>query len=140
MADNSELGPAWRLLALPLRAGRLTILGVSALIGVGLLFSGFALWLAALTAIAVAATWMAVSQEWMVFKTPPANQAETLLRQRRLRSIAIAVALAAWVALFYAVTIVRLGGNVARRKADLLLPPALDVVRDFAHAVSGWLA
>lgn len=37
------------------------------------------------------------------------------LRRRRARSIAIAVALAALVALFYAVTIVKLGPGVLRR-------------------------
>ncbi len=36
-------------------------------------------------------------------------------RRRRTRSIAIAVALAGLVVLFYVVTIVRLGGNVASR-------------------------
>jgi hypothetical protein len=37
------------------------------------------------------------------------------LRQRRLRSIAIALALLALTALFYGATIVRLGGNVFNR-------------------------
>lgn len=37
------------------------------------------------------------------------------LRQRRLRSIAIALALLALTLLFYAATIVRLGGNVLNR-------------------------
>jgi hypothetical protein len=36
-------------------------------------------------------------------------------RRRRTRSIAIALALAALVLLFYAATIVRLGGNVMNR-------------------------
>jgi hypothetical protein len=36
-------------------------------------------------------------------------------RRQRMRSIAIALALAALVALFYAATIVRLGGNVFNR-------------------------
>lgn len=36
-------------------------------------------------------------------------------RQRRMRSIAIAVALAGLVILFYIATIVRLGGNVFNR-------------------------
>ena len=36
-------------------------------------------------------------------------------RRQRLRSVAIALALAALVALFYAATIVRLGGNVLNR-------------------------
>lgn len=36
-------------------------------------------------------------------------------RRQRLRSVAIAIALAALVALFYAATIVRLGGNVMNR-------------------------
>jgi hypothetical protein len=40
---------------------------------------------------------------------------EKQLRRRRARSVAIAVALAVLVVLFYAVTIVRLGGNVAGR-------------------------
>jgi hypothetical protein len=37
------------------------------------------------------------------------------LRRRRARSVAIAIVLAVLVALFYAVTIVRLGGNIAGR-------------------------
>jgi len=37
------------------------------------------------------------------------------LRRQRLRSIAIALALGFMVALFYAATIVRLGGNVMNR-------------------------
>jgi hypothetical protein len=37
------------------------------------------------------------------------------LRRQRMRSVAIALALAAMVALFYAATIVRLGGNVLNR-------------------------
>ncbi len=36
------------------------------------------------------------------------------LRRRRARSIAIAVALFAFVALFYVVTIAKIGGNIAR--------------------------
>jgi ferric-dicitrate binding protein FerR (iron transport regulator) len=36
-------------------------------------------------------------------------------RRQKMRSVAIAVALAALVALFYAATIVRLGGNVFNR-------------------------
>jgi hypothetical protein len=36
-------------------------------------------------------------------------------RRRRMRSIGIAVALAALVAIFYIATIVRLGGNVMNR-------------------------
>ncbi len=46
---------------------------------------------------------------------PLANlEAERLRRQRR-RSIAIALVLAALVLIFYVMTIVRLGGNVANR-------------------------
>jgi hypothetical protein len=37
------------------------------------------------------------------------------LKRQRMRSLAIALALAALVALFYAATIVRLGGNVLNR-------------------------
>jgi hypothetical protein len=37
------------------------------------------------------------------------------LRRKRMRSIAIALALAGLVLLFYAATIVRLGGNVLNR-------------------------
>ncbi|MEO8669080.1 MAG: hypothetical protein ABI399_11230 [Bauldia sp.] len=40
---------------------------------------------------------------------------EKQLRRRRARSVAIAVTLAVLVALFYAVTIVRIGGNIAGR-------------------------
>lgn len=42
------------------------------------------------------------------------NEAE-IKRKQRLRSIAIAVALAALVVLFYVATIARLGGNVLNR-------------------------
>jgi hypothetical protein len=38
---------------------------------------------------------------------------EAQLRRRRARSIAIAIALFAFVALFYAVTIAKIGGNIA---------------------------
>jgi hypothetical protein len=37
------------------------------------------------------------------------------VRQRRMRSIAIALMLVAMIGLFYAATIVRLGGNVLNR-------------------------
>jgi hypothetical protein len=37
------------------------------------------------------------------------------VRRRRMRSIAIAITLAVLVALFYVVTIVRIGGNIAGR-------------------------
>lgn len=40
---------------------------------------------------------------------------QALQRQRRMRSIAIAVALAGLAILFYVATIVRLGGNVFNR-------------------------
>ena len=40
---------------------------------------------------------------------------EGQLRRRRARSVAIAIALAVLVGLFYAVTIAKLGGNVAQR-------------------------
>lgn len=43
---------------------------------------------------------------------PPPKENE---RRQRMRSIAIAVALATLVALFYAATLIRLGGNVANR-------------------------
>ena len=51
---------------------------------------------------------------------PPAPQdgvrlSEAQLRRRRARSIAIGLALGALVILFWAVTIVRLGGNVVNR-------------------------
>lgn len=44
-----------------------------------------------------------------------ADQGAEGRRRQRRRSIAIAVALAVLVVLFYAATIVRLGGNVANR-------------------------
>ena len=40
---------------------------------------------------------------------------EAQARRRRARSIAIALALAAFVALFYVVTIAKIGGNIASR-------------------------
>ena len=40
---------------------------------------------------------------------------EELQRRRRMRSIAIGLALAALVVLFYVATLVRLGGNVMNR-------------------------
>ena len=53
-------------------------------------------------------------------RRPP--HAEQQLRRRRARSIAIAVALAVLVALFYVVTIVKLGGNVAGPAALMSRP------------------
>lgn len=44
-----------------------------------------------------------------------ADDEEERMRRRRGRSIAIAVALALFALLFYAATIVRLGGNVLNR-------------------------
>lgn len=46
---------------------------------------------------------------------PEIRLTEDQKRRRRSRSIAIAVILAGLVVLFYVVTIVRLGGNVASR-------------------------
>ena len=40
---------------------------------------------------------------------------EEQVRQRRSRSIAIAVILLGMVAMFYGITLVRLGGNIANR-------------------------
>lgn len=45
----------------------------------------------------------------------PDEEEKERARRQRMRSIAIALALAALVALFYAATIVRLGGNVFNR-------------------------
>ncbi len=45
----------------------------------------------------------------------PDQEEKERLRRQKMRSIAIALALAAMVALFYAATIVRLGGNVFNR-------------------------
>jgi len=44
-----------------------------------------------------------------------AKEQKERLRRQRMRSLAIALALGALVALFYIATIVRLGGNVASR-------------------------
>ena len=44
-----------------------------------------------------------------------ADEERRRIKRQRIRSIAIALALAALVALFYAATIVRLGGNVFNR-------------------------
>ncbi|MEZ5908658.1 MAG: hypothetical protein R3D31_07645 [Hyphomicrobiaceae bacterium] len=49
--------------------------------------------------------------------TPDEAQELERARRQRMRSIAIALALVALVVLFYVATIVRLGGNVARRPA-----------------------
>ncbi len=46
---------------------------------------------------------------------PPQNDATERERRQRMRSIAIALALGAMVAMFYAATIVRMGGNVVNR-------------------------
>jgi hypothetical protein len=43
------------------------------------------------------------------------NEQEEWLRRRRMRSIAIGLALAALVVLFYVATLVRMGGNVLNR-------------------------
>jgi hypothetical protein len=45
----------------------------------------------------------------------PVRLTEAQLRRRRARSVAIAVALALFVALFYVVTIAKIGGNIASR-------------------------
>ena len=56
--------------------------------------------------------WHIVNEEEII----KANEAEEVgKRKRRHRSIAIGLALAALVVLFYAATIVRLGGNVFNR-------------------------
>lgn len=47
--------------------------------------------------------------------TEPNEEERERLRRQRMRSLAIAFALIALVALFYAATIVRLGGNVFNR-------------------------
>lgn len=47
--------------------------------------------------------------------TDPNEEERERLRRQRMRSLAIAFALIALVALFYAATIVRLGGNVFNR-------------------------
>ena len=47
------------------------------------------------------------------------------MRQRRLRSIAIGLILAGLVVLFYAVTLVRIGGNIANGSPIGDTPPAL---------------
>ncbi len=46
---------------------------------------------------------------------PPAGMSEEQKRRQRWRNIAIALALAALAVLFFAATIVRLGGNVMNR-------------------------
>lgn len=51
----------------------------------------------------------------MTLMTDNPNDNRAGERRRRMRSIAIGVALAALVALFYIATIVRLGGNVFNR-------------------------
>lgn len=47
-------------------------------------------------------------------ETPEQSSAEAARRQR-MRSIAIAIALVSLVVLFYAATLIRLGGNVLNR-------------------------
>lgn len=47
--------------------------------------------------------------------TPEQREAEAFRRRRRTRSIALAVVLAALVALFYAVTIVKMGPGILDR-------------------------
>ncbi|KWT66715.1 hypothetical protein [Hyphomicrobium sulfonivorans] len=47
--------------------------------------------------------------------TDPNEEERERLRRQRMRSLAIAFALIALVGLFYAATIVRLGGNVFNR-------------------------
>ncbi len=50
----------------------------------------------------------------------PESLSEQQVRARRNRSIAIALALGAMVLLFYAATIVRMGGNVVNRPLAIL--------------------
>jgi hypothetical protein len=51
----------------------------------------------------------------MTLPDEPVRLTEAQLRRRRARSVAIAIALAAFVALFYVVTIAKIGGNIASR-------------------------
>lgn len=53
--------------------------------------------------------------EWELSVIDGPKQTDEDKRRQRLRSIAIALALALLVALFYAATLVRLGGNVMNR-------------------------
>jgi hypothetical protein len=51
----------------------------------------------------------------MTIPEEPVRMTEAQLRRRKARSVAIALALAAFVALFYFVTIAKIGGNIASR-------------------------
>lgn len=51
----------------------------------------------------------------MTLPEEPVRMTEAQLRRRKARSVAIALALAAFVALFYFVTIAKIGGNIASR-------------------------
>jgi hypothetical protein len=51
----------------------------------------------------------------MTLPEEPVRLTEAQLRRRKARSVAIAIALALFVALFYAVTIAKIGGNIASR-------------------------
>lgn len=58
---------------------------------------------------------MAKAVELAVDQNEEQKPSAEWLRQRRMRSIAIALMLLALTALFYAATIVRIGGNVLNR-------------------------
>ena len=51
----------------------------------------------------------------MTLPEEPVRLTEAQLRRRKARSVAIAIALALFVALFYFVTIAKIGGNIASR-------------------------
>ena len=53
--------------------------------------------------------------EWALNSNDGEKPSAEWQRQRRLRSIAIALMLVGLIALFYAATIVRMGGNVLNR-------------------------
>ena len=64
----------------------------------------------------------------MTLPEEPVRLTEAQLRRRKARSVAIAIALAAFVALFYFVTIAKIGGNIAsrrpNRRRDVMSEPA----------------
>jgi hypothetical protein len=88
---------------------RSAVLGVGIAVWLGAYFSQLPRWAATLAAVVVGLVWMADYQLRALATLSPAKQRE------RKRNVAIALALAALVGLFYLGAIVRLGPNVFNR-------------------------
>lgn len=91
------------------RPARLVVLFLAGAVGLATRYAAIPRWLIALIAVSVPAVWIVTS-----FQMEKPGETE-FDRRRRMRNIAIALALAGLVLLFYLATMVRLGGNVLNR-------------------------